>query len=216
MLNFRGPRTVRRGDRFFETLESILVFTDLYRVGHYAVSRGELVPLYKEGIGVPAKCNQFPLQIMLPVAGPFWAAENHYVIDSCKVDFQDKVADPAGTTIRTGPSISVADMFFCQSLVLFYERHRRWINGQYPRRDFGKWPPLLLFARAMRDAAAHDGGKFNMSDESRDPVVWHHLSFDHTQARAQTKVIGDVLVAGDILLLLFELSDELDRLGAPL
>jgi hypothetical protein len=94
--------------------------------------------------------------------------------------------------------------------VLFYERHKDWLVMTYAS-DPDKWPELFRFLRAIRNAVAHDG-KIGLRQKDR-PVVWHHAKYD--QASNGRIVLPGELSVADILILMFEVSDELDRLGAP-
>jgi len=61
---------------------------------------------------------------------------------------------------------------------------------------------------------SHHGGAVNITDPKVRPVRWYNQSYDYRNAG--TKIIGPpVMTFGDILVLLFEISDELDRLGCP-
>jgi hypothetical protein len=72
---------------------------------------------------------------------------------------------------------------------------------------------MFRFAWALRNAAAHHGGRLNITDHKVPPITWHHLKFDHNDAGL--RVFGEVVNMADMLIFLIEMSDELDRLRHP-
>lgn len=48
-----------------------------------------------------------------------------------------------------------------------------------------------------------------MAGQNPRPVLWHHLNYN--QALNGRQIVGYDLSVGDMLVLLFELGDELDR-----
>ena len=75
------------------------------------------------------------------------------------------------------------------------------------------WPPLLNFASVVRNAISHDGKVFFQTDNPA-PSQWYQLSYSY--ADHGKKIIGEELEFGDLLLLMFELSDELDKRNCPI
>ncbi|MGA7453722.1 MAG: hypothetical protein WBW73_21425 [Rhodoplanes sp.] len=106
-------------------------------------------------------------------------------------------------------------MFWNTALLFFYEQHLPWVQNTYGRnsKDRDNWPPIIRFARALRNAAVHHQGKLNITDPKVPPVSWHHLNYDHTNAGL--KIFGDVMNLADMLIFMVELSDEFDRLECP-
>lgn len=95
----------------------------------------------------------------------------------------------------------------------FYEKHRTWIQTQYSR-DAENWPPLFNFARMMRNFISHHAGHVGFTSPKSPSVAWHHLSY--SPADTGKLVLGTDVNIGDLLMLFFEIGDELDYLGCPL
>jgi hypothetical protein len=78
--------------------------------------------------------------------------------------------------------------------------------------DYPNWPRISKFARVVRNAASH-GGTINIRNENSVGGTWYSLSYDHTSFGRS--IFGVDLSCADLILLMFELNDELDQIGAP-
>jgi len=94
--------------------------------------------------------------------------------------------------------------------VEFYEGVRPWLEQNVG--DSSKWPCVLDFGRVVRNACSH-GGNLSLSKASSRPVSWRSLQYDPTQHGKP--IIGTDLGFADLLILMIEMSDELDSLGCP-
>ena len=92
----------------------------------------------------------------------------------------------------------------------FYEVHKEWIRTTYTG-DARKWPAILNFGRIVRNSISHSG---KLHFEGKTPVAgtWHH--FNYGPANQGHKVIGGDLHYPELLILMIEMSHELDRLGS--
>jgi hypothetical protein len=95
----------------------------------------------------------------------------------------------------------------------FFERHRPWIEGRYPKHKL--WPATFDFARLIRNAVSH-GGKLHYLHDPERVSVWHHLEFDYSDNGKQIVGAGGVLSPADMFFLMLDTSDELDALACPL
>jgi hypothetical protein len=100
--------------------------------------------------------------------------------------------------------------------VSFFETHKDWIKQACGGNAY-TWPTIFNFARVIRNAILHNEGRIKFDNIGAGPVNWHHLSYspDQNGHLAVSNEGGD-LASADILILMFEMSDELDRLGCPL
>jgi len=157
------------------------------------------------------KANQFSLTIIVPADHILENFAHSEGIDSFEVDFRDDSDWKEPRVVVEGAKPLVLGLI-TPLFVDFYEGSRACITSHYGERD--NWPELFRFCWAIRNACAHHGGKLNITDPNIRAVQWHHLRYDHRDAGLQ--VIGGHLDLGDLVILMVELSDELDRLDCPI
>jgi hypothetical protein len=92
----------------------------------------------------------------------------------------------------------------------FFERYNDWLKDTYG--DGVNWPPTLNFARVVRNSAAH--GKIVIRHLGTPAVSWRDLSYGY--ADNGRRVIGDDMKFGEVLALMFDCDDELNKLNAPI
>jgi hypothetical protein len=95
----------------------------------------------------------------------------------------------------------------------FFERHREWMEETFPTQK-DQWPPLFFFAFMLRNFISHSAGRVQFSYDESPPISWHALNY--SPADKGREILGADIDIGDLIVLLFELSDELDRLGCPI
>lgn len=81
-----------------------------------------------------------------------------------------------------------------------------------PGSNHANWPPVLAFSRVIRNAIAHDG-HFRIDSTAAPTLCWGNISIG--PAQNGQRLFETTLAPGDLILLLFDLSEELDREGAP-
>jgi hypothetical protein len=157
--------------------------------------------------------RQFPVTVVLPMSGTIEAALQQQRIDVFPVSFVPVRTQGA---FGLGLDSKVSNSIFVDTIVpvftTFFEDNVEWLQENV-NRDKTKWPGVMGFARVVRNAIAH-GGSININDPAATPATWHHLSYGHAQNGQ--RIIGTELIFGDIMILMFELSDELDRRGCPI
>lgn len=94
----------------------------------------------------------------------------------------------------------------------FYERHRPWLQKHFGG-EVDKWPQLFRFAWALRNAITHHEGEVNFENPKCPSVTWNGLTY--SPADNGRLVFGPDLGMGDFIVLMLQMSDELDRLGCP-
>jgi hypothetical protein len=73
--------------------------------------------------------------------------------------------------------------------------------------------PILDFCRVVRNSCSHGGSVLITGKRSR-PVHWHQLTY--SEADNGRVLIGGDFAMADVVILVFEASDELDKLGCPI
>lgn len=97
------------------------------------------------------------------------------------------------------------------ALVKFYEDFRPWLTAKLGS-EHNKLPTAWRFARIVRNAASHGGVSIN--DKTFQPVSWKGLTYGPDNNGRQ--ILGGDLSCGDLFVLMLEMNDELDQLGAPI
>jgi len=216
MTKLMGERQFTKTDRFFQMAEYITVYLDMETYAVWAAKRLPLKPEIKPpgNYFATLKSRQFPVRIRHHVFGPF---PDSFDKPRDAYAFNIVPAAPAGDEIRLESAAwgDVGNMFWNNALIFFYEQYRPWLQTKFGagEKDRNTWPQIFRFAWALRNAAAHHNGALNITEKNVPPIVWHHLSYDYRHAG--THVHPDVINLTDMLILLIEMSDELDQLGAP-
>lgn len=94
----------------------------------------------------------------------------------------------------------------------FYEQHRPYIQSKYGG-DTTMWPQIFQFAWAIRNGIVHHGANLHFENSKYPIVSWH--AFSYSPADNEKPIFGKHFSPADLFMLLFDLSDELDALGAP-
>jgi hypothetical protein len=207
-----GSKDVAPGHRLYEIVSELAILLDAFTLAGEVVFE---IPHRKAFIGdhVSLESKQFPVLVRMPVGAPIYAA---LTMPDQQPTYQVTFAPYQPMPAAAPTTAALANLFqwaFSALLVLFYERNRPWIQATFGN-ETNNWPDLWRFAWTMRNAATHHAGKFNMHDETRPSVVWNDLSYNHRNHGQQ--ILGKDLSVADILILLFEMSDDLDARGAPL
>jgi hypothetical protein len=120
----------------------------------------------------------------------------------------EKRPAPEGKTARGMKSLSAR--IGCALFALFAELAVNWhrsISTDYPN-----WPPVLNFARVVRNAIAHNG-TINITDPAAAVVSWRRLTYSYKDFGRD--IINRDISYGDLLVLMLDMETELNSLGAP-
>jgi hypothetical protein len=214
----RCPARSERGseqDRLFKLIEYLTIYLDMEV---YAFSAAHGAPkIQQDGTHFATLIGkQFPVNVRHPVFRPFPLSFTPTVVQHYELEFtQLAYSSPTVVTYSSDKWGAVAEWVWSNALVFFYEQHLPWVHDTYGKtsKDRDKWPPIIRFAWALRNAALHHEGRLNITDPNVPPVTWHHLNYDYKDAGL--KVFGNVMNLADMLIFMVEFSDELDRLGCP-
>lgn len=156
----------------------------------------------------------YPKDMIASVVSPFEHAMRNTTPEQICIVLTEK-----GTTRKVdpdGPFVSTAA--FAQALqhltepifLAFFERYNVWLTANLG--DAVDWPPCLNFARVIRNAVAH--GAIDIRNAKTPPAMWNGLSYSH--ADNGKKILGVDLNSTDLIGLMFDVDEALDRLGAPI
>jgi len=159
-------------------------------------------------------CLRFDHALALPLWGPLEHAIAEKPFPGIVIGKMDNLRDspfPAGSLTTNGFATVIRHTMIATYLA-YFERYNEWLTANLGKKAHLTWPPTLNFARVIRNAAAH--GSINIRDAATPPVHWRGLSYDH--ASSGNSIIGADMTNGDMLELIFDTSDELDKLGVPI
>jgi hypothetical protein len=152
---------------------------------------------------------QFDIKVKVPNFEPLPVALDGKYPDAIEIEFLQGRESP----LRVGDPVPfqvVLINLLAPIFVQFFEDHKTWLDANIGSTD--NWPAVLNFGRVIRNSLSH-GGRINIKNSRAKEVQWYGVKYgpaDHGRR------IGLDLTIGDMLILMFEMSDELDRLGAPL
>lgn len=160
-----------------------------------------------------ALCALSPHMVRLPLFGPIECLLENTISDQVQL-----VIEPAEVLKARPDSIGERVMdanpyvinMVSPVFVSYFESYRPWLAQHIGKID--RWPATVKFAGVVRNAASH-GGKVRMTGKKPRPVHWHGLTYSINDNGRQT--IGGDLSLGDIIVLMAEMSDELDALHCP-
>lgn len=213
----RGQQSFRSGvDRLFEHVDQFIIHQTMFCIGALWASRALSYSFDHDDTAV-IDSAAFPLSLEIPLAGVAEAA------------FAEQQAETRTITVHEGrkaPGVpnhlpftrglnNVLWLPITPIFVDFYERNRPWAEQTYEGNGGQKsWPPNFYFMRLIRNAVSH-GGKLYMTHDPRRDAEWHHLKFGYSDNGTQVIGPGGVLSPADLLFLMIDASDELDKIGCP-
>src|SRR5579863_1747923 len=201
--------------RLFDTMRNLVFIVDALFTAVSAIKNGADWNGMANGL-LPFKSTQFGVTVSLPVGALMPAIVNNKPVRTIWVAFflTKDIGPPLRKTAHTATlPPRILENMITPLYVDFFERYLPWIKANCGG-DAYAWSPLLNFGRAVRNWISHHQGCVHFDNCQAGPVNWHHLSYSPADKGRQ--VVGRDLQFGDMIILLFELADELDRLGCPL
>lgn len=158
------------------------------------------------------RCRQFDREVHFPIVNvmeTIIADATTFGIDIAITANTKPIGVPSVKTRSLNPILAhiIAPLF-----TDFFENHRPWLDTQLSENPY-EWPEVWNFSRVVRNAASH-GGRINWRNQKSPAVTWRHLSYSAAD-RNKTVICGDLDVA-DLILLMLDMNDELDKLGCPI
>jgi hypothetical protein len=212
---------IRRGDRLYERFNNLVIVNAAMVIATTYLVRG--AAKFEPGTPFLHACKQIELDVKLPVSGPLEAALANVKPDAMHIevsarmppepDFNEWAAGLGRPRPSTFGLAAAAANMISPIFVEFYEAYRQYIHDKYRRAE--SYPTLWRFARVIRNSIAH-GGFITIQSAKERPVAWYGLNYSY--ADNGRKIVGFVesdLTGGDLILLMFEMSDLLDQEGCP-
>lgn len=199
-----GELASSKGDRFHTDIFDFLVFCSMLWKAADSTGMSKVPP----GANGKVQCQHLPYEIVFDAHGPAEMALHNQVPDHIRLHVQTKTDEDH--PFRTEGTISVTVRMFSAIFAIVCEGAINWQRGITT--DVSKWPPVLAFCRVIRNAIAHDG-KLRIDNPKPPPVAWRGLAYGY--ADNGRPVIGPDLGMADLLILLFDLDEELTAIGAP-
>jgi hypothetical protein len=159
---------------------------------------------------VTLECHQYPTEIRIPFVGPLEIALKNLEPDGIEIDFVAKTTPTKTFAVKSSGFKKVIGSVIGSLLSDFYEANKDWLKGNVSTDPYN-WPPVWNFARIVRNAVAHDGAIYFKSPTAA-PVKWYNLQYSPAD---NTKSVL-YMSAGDLIALMFEMSNELEKLKAPI
>jgi hypothetical protein len=200
----------KKGHRLYETISTLVIGASAISISACAVA----------GQSIPKDINdnmalggiQIALDVKIPASAFVFAiALQGRKADEIQLNLIDAQPTPEEANASRGVN-EVIKNIFAPAFSEFYEQHKEWMRNNLGR-DLTNWPPTLYFGRTIRNCIAHDG-KIRITDTNAKPATWYNLSYSAEDNGRE--VFFKDLSMGDLLILMLEMSDELDRLGCPL
>lgn len=164
---------------------------------------------YKSDDSADIASLQFPsLAVRYPYVSPIDHLYQGVVVNSTEVRVIPSERPPSAEFIgTTGQTLShIGGLVFAN----FFEENLDWLVSHFGSKS--QFSEIWTFARIVRNAISHDG-TINITSDNAPSGTWHHLTYGY--ANRGTKIIGPGLYVSDLTILMIELAEDLDRLGAP-
>lgn len=139
-----------------------------------------------------------------------------HIMDGQRPDFVYIIAQPKEPDLdgSNAEGVKAAAEHISAAVFSFYvEPWVDWVKLNVTT-DFHRFPPVANFARVVRNAIVH-GGTVNIENPNAASASWRGLTYGPQQRGQKVLNTGHDLSVGDLIILMLELSDELDTLGAP-
>lgn len=157
---------------------------------------------------------QFHAEIRIFLHGVLERAAKSAIPDEVEVEIvqsQSPLYQPGKVTRKTEGFVTTQELAISPIFVTFFEQYRQWLNSKIGVRQ--KWPDIWQFGAVVRNAASH-GGIIAFDNDKLPPVKWYILEYGF--ADNGRKVINNDLSIADLVILMFEMSDTLDKLNCPI
>jgi hypothetical protein len=224
LINLVSPmqpqlRKLERGkSRLFDPMHKIVLVMDSVGIASMFALLNRVDPIEETPRNATrVECVQFPMLVVrVPILTLLRTTVQGAPVSDFIIGFVDKKPPPPLPLGRAQSTIerhgALALQLMTPIYVDFFEKHRSWIKNKFGG-DAYAWPSIFNFARALRNFVSHHSGQVHFENPNAGPVSWHHLSYSPSD-EGRSVLSADIEI-GDLIVLLFELSDELDKAGCP-
>jgi hypothetical protein len=200
-------RDFRQGERLFQPLNDFIIIAAALIYACRSTT-DEPVPI-REGMNLELHSHNIGVSIVVPLSNAIQFALGKDLPDFIAIGMKQKPDPIPLSKVQTPATDAVMLHLIAPIFLMFFERYNEWLTAN--QGDAANWPEALNFARLVRNSIAH--GKINIRNPRALPVKWR--GFSYSAADNGRKIIGPDLRVADILYLMFEADEELDRLNAP-
>ena len=208
MLKFLEQHQFEAGDRIFEPLHQFMILNSALAYATNAINFPE-GPM-SQGASCTIGCNLLPFSVLLPLYGPLEAAIAGKRVTGTKIGFVEAVDRTDG--VHTNGLATAIGSVAASVFTNFYESHAPLIS-RHISPEKHEWPELFRFGTIVRNSLAH-GWRIKIQNQNAPSATWHGQTYGYAD-NDRTTINGD-LGTGDVLVLIKEWCEELDRLGIPL
>lgn len=204
-----GTRIYRPADRMFIPARDFATLIASMGIGFQYYYEGRIVA--NPGDYAAVESSKFPADLHVPISGPIQAAVHQKPIGEIHLTIVPGTAPLSLPTVENGYS-SLSRLAISAIFIYFFENHLPWIKNNFNGPSGEHWPSVLDFARVVRNACSH-GGKLAFAKPTSRAVSWRGITYKPTDAD-KLVIVGDLSMA-DIIFLMMDVSDVLDRGGCP-
>jgi hypothetical protein len=209
--------TYKGKHRLHDRLNNLLIINAAVVIATHYLLKGEAN--FEYGSISTFACQEANLEVRVPISGPLEVALLNKFPDEIRVEFHENrkllFSEWAAGLGRSEPMVwglvaATANMIV-NIFVEFYEAYSQFIHDRYRKAE--SYPPLWRFARVVRNSISH-GCRVSINSAKESPVEWCKLKYSFADnGRPIIGVAHADLSIGDILVLMFEMSDLLDAEG---
>lgn len=205
-----GPtlnQVFRQGERLFQPLYDFIIMAAALIYACRSVT-DEPVPV-EEGMNLELHSHKLGIAIIVPLSGAIQFALGKDLPDFIALGVKPRPDPTPLSKVQTPATDAVMLHLIAPIFLMFFERYNEWMTANHG--DAVNWPETLNFARLVRNSIAH--GQIHIRNPRAPPVKWR--GFNYSAADNGRKLIGPNLRVADILYLMIEADEELDKLNAP-
>ncbi|MER8608191.1 hypothetical protein NKH45_17190 [Mesorhizobium sp. M1156] len=212
MLVTVGDKHFTRGkSRLFSTVWLAMHLTDALAITGL-VMRGK-IDLTNDKQAMCIICSSLPLEILFTIIHPMKLTVANTKIDEIILEIKAKGKTPVPGDHIIEEFTQIYNRVIYAVFLQFYEFHRPHIQSVFGT-DTKGWPQIFQFAWLIRNGVAHHGGHLNFTNPNYPPVTWH--TYSYSPADNGKPILGAHFTVSDMFAFLFDLSEELDAIGAPM
>ena len=119
--------------------------------------------------------------------------------------------EPAPRGVNASGMENISTRIVAAEFALFVETAFEWLR--HKKKPIEDWPQASNFARIVRNAIVH-GGRINIDNPNSIGGSWRNLHYDYRSKGRAILNTGDLSI-GDLIILMLEVEEDLNTLGAP-